>query len=73
MKQKTIEDILGDFSANEQADAPAVDRRAPVTVWLSPEYKKKYDELQKGSNRQLSKAARKMMMALIDTAKARAS
>lgn len=70
MREKTISEILGDFSPNEASSSIKRDGQ-PVTIWLPAEAKARYDKLQKNSGRKFSKKARETLIALIEIAEAK--
>lgn len=58
----SLERILEDFGHN--VSGKAADRR-PITLWLLPEDKARYDRLQKASRREFCKKAREALLALM--------
>lgn len=71
MREKTISDILGDFSPSQDVKSETVKSGGPVTIWLPRGKKAEYDLLQKQSGRQFSKRARELLIELINVAQAR--
>lgn len=70
-EKRSLDAILDDFnwSAEEREDVKA---GGPVTVWLTPKYKAKYDRLQEASNRRFIKKIRELVKAAIDRCEATA-
>lgn len=71
MTPKTMVDILSDFSASAPSSAMGSTNRRPITIWLRPEDKERYDHLQEVSGRRFSKKAREALLQLIEVAEAR--
>jgi hypothetical protein len=71
MKEKTLNDILADFGPLNADRKTAGKGRSPVTIWLDPESKARYDKLQISSGRGFSKKAREVLLALIEAAEAK--
>lgn len=71
MREKTIEDLLGDFRPVQSANRSTL-TGGTVTIWLSAEDKARYDRLQEMSGRKFSKKVREVLMAIIERAEQRA-
>lgn len=65
----SLKDILEDFSP--AANTVTARARRPVTIWLSPEDKARYDRLQDMSGRGFSKKLREIFRAALDVAEDR--
>lgn len=63
----TLDQILADFEMNVTPAGTGIQRQS-VTIWLDPEYKERYDRLQRNSRREFSKKAKAALMALINLA-----
>lgn len=72
MSEKSLDAILGDFNPGE-SPAKGNLQGGTLTIWLSPEYKAKYDNLQRVSNRRFIKKVREIIQAAIDRTETRAS
>lgn len=72
MTEKTISEILGDFSPTKTEHASLKDGK-PVTIWLPADAKARYDKLQESSGRRFSKKAREALIVLIAMAEARSA
>lgn len=68
----SLEEILGDFNPKGGREAGSKNRQ-PVTIWMSPENKARYDRLQKGSGGQFIGKVRQAVLSLIDLAESRIS
>lgn len=66
----TIEEILADFAPMD-AEKRRLKDRSPVTIWLTPDAKARYDKLQEYSGKRFGKKARELLLALIDAAEQR--
>jgi hypothetical protein len=74
MREKSLDAILGSFDLGEIVDRPDLRARGgTVTVWLSPDYKAKYNHLQTVSQGRFSKTLREIVKAAIDRAEAQAA
>lgn len=71
MKEKSLDEILEGFDVNDVVRTENL-KGGPVTIWLSPEYKAKYDKLQELSQRRFAKKLRELLQAAIDRAQAKA-
>jgi hypothetical protein len=63
---KSLDAILGDFNPNESISRVSVKSGGPVTIWLTAEYKAKYDRLQEKSHKRFCKKVRELIQAAID-------
>ena len=70
MKTISMDEILGDFNPKEKARGSNL-KGGTVTIWLSPEDKARYNQLQECSGGRFSKKAREALLALIAAAEAR--
>lgn len=69
MQITSLDDILGDFDPNADADSCArVGEGKPITVWLPCGYHEKYRRLQRSSRLAFSKKVRELIKAIIDRA-----
>jgi len=66
----SLDSILADFGTEDLARANWRSRVA-VTVWLSPEFKARYDKLQQASGRRFHKKVRELLQAAIEQAELR--
>lgn len=68
----SLKEIFGSFDPNA---TERVDRQEckPLTVWVPIAYKDRYDRIQKSSKNGLSKTLKRIVMASIDIAEAKAS
>ena len=73
MEAQSLDQILGTFDPNSTAEKSNLKTGAPVTIWLPPEYKAKYDQLQKRSNREFIKKLREIVRVAIDVSEAKFS
>ena len=65
---KTISELLGDFSATPAKDKQSLKGRGPVTIWLPPDAKERYDRLQMKSGKTFSKKVRELLLVMIEKA-----
>lgn len=72
MREKTLTDILGDFTPTPPDPDERVRTGGCVTIWLPAKAKARYDRLQENSGRRFSKKAREAILALMDIAEERA-
>lgn len=72
MREQSLDAILGSFDLNEAISGCDL-KGGTVTIWLSPEYKAKYDRLQEVSQRRFVKKLRELVQLAIDKTEARAS
>lgn len=73
MTSKSLDQIIQNFDPTQSGSTSELKDGGAVTIWLPPEYKIAYDNLQRQSNRRFCKKAREILMAAIDVAQARAS
>lgn len=73
MMNKTIDDLLGDFSPKQLQESSSIKDPTTLTLWIPKETKQRYDRIQKMSKNRLSKVLREAVTALIEEAEARAS
>ena len=74
MREKSLDARLGSFDLSECVDrTDSRSRGGTVTVWLSPDYKAKYNRLQLASQGRFSKTLREIVKAAIDRAEAQAA
>lgn len=59
-----IEDMISDFKCTKENKERAI---APVSIWLQPEYKSKYDELQSRSDKKFGKLVQEILKKAIDS------
>lgn len=71
LNEKSLDTILGTFEPTEAREG--LMRGGCLTIWLTPEYKEKYDKLQGMSGRRFIKTLRELIQAAIDQTEARAS
>ena len=64
-REKSLDAILGSFDPNEETGRANL-KGGTVTIWLSPEYKAKYDRIQERSQRRFVKKLRELVQAAID-------
>ena len=64
-EKRSLDAILDDFDCRSE-EREDVKAGGPVTVWLTPKYKAKYDRLQEASNRRFIKKLRALVKAAID-------
>lgn len=62
----SLEGILADFDPKDPTSDPH--HRRPVTLWLPPEEKDRYDRLQKLSHKRFGQKAREALIALMAVA-----
>lgn len=63
--EPTIDDILNAFDSAEDEDEKIRNGRT-LTIWVSPETKKKYDAIQRRSGRRFSKILKQVIELSID-------
>lgn len=73
MNKKSLDEILSDFNPKSTLQKSNLKSGGPVTIWLPKEYKSRYDELQKTSDRRFCKKIRELIQAAIDMTEAKAS
>lgn len=66
MKTNQIRDIIRDFEINEPKLRNSLTDGTPLTIWVTKDDKKRYDEVQKLSDRRFSKALRRIIVAALD-------
>ncbi len=74
--KKSMNDVLKDFKPTSASEREKKRDRKPVTIWLSPEAKARYDRLQestRGSDKRFSAIAREALQMLIEQAEKVAS
>ena len=59
-RQNSIDELLENFETESKDDWKARDRYA-VTVWLTPDAKEKYDDIQRRSGRRFSRILREVV------------
>lgn len=65
-RPKSLDAILDGFEPETPAARETVKSGAPVTIWLSAEYKEKYDRIQERSRKRFCKKVRELIQAAID-------
>lgn len=72
MKHTSLDEILGDFNptATEKSN---LKEGGPVTIWLTPDYKARYDQLQAKSGKKFIKKLREIVRVAIDVTEAKVS
>lgn len=66
MLATSLDSILGTFDPATPGGGRGDLKGGPVTIWLSPEYKAKYDRIQEECHRQFTKTLRAIIQAAID-------
>lgn len=61
----SLDAIIDDFVAL-QTEQPDPSNRKAITIWVTPEYKEKYDRVQKRSGRQFWNKLQQVVYAAID-------
>jgi hypothetical protein len=63
-----LESFVSDIKVKIDSEdkGPKVRAQNPIALWLPPDYKKKWDEIQERSEKQLGKSSIKMICAMID-------
>ncbi len=69
----SLDKILDEFEPAETTERGKFKLGGPVTIWLTPEYKAKYDKIQKVSSRRFCAKLRELVHAAIDMTEAKAS
>lgn len=72
MREKSLDQILGDFIPNAPAQPRGRRSGTTLTLWVPDDLKDRYDRLQQISNKRFSKKAREALEALIVAAEKRA-
>lgn len=67
MSKRSLDEILSGFRASDPAKRSRIKDGAPISVWLVPEYKEKYDSIQEKSGGKFCKTLRELVMAAIDS------
>jgi hypothetical protein len=69
---KTIKPLLESLVSDVKTACDAPDKgpkvraQNPIALWLPPDYKQRWDEIQERSDKQLSKSSIKIICAMID-------
>lgn len=72
MNSNILKNISGTLEEIEQIDLSGQDEgyvkaKSPITVWLPPEYKDKFDHYQKMTDRKFGKLVQKLLKKAIDS------
>lgn len=59
--EMSLDSVLEGFDLNSSVQPQFADKRRAVTIWLSPEMQKKYEELQVKSNKRFNKLLRTLI------------
>lgn len=71
MREKSLDAIMSNFDPTESVIENNL-KGGTVTIWLSPEYKAKYEHLQKVSKRRFISKLRELVQAAIEVTESRA-
>lgn len=63
---KSLDAILESFELRAPTARENIKSGGPITIWLAPSYKIKYDQIQKASGGQFIKVLRKLAQAALD-------
>lgn len=66
MEAPSLDKILEEFTSDEQIKKSNLREGGPATIWLPPEYKEKFDNLQTKSGRKFGRKIRELIIAAID-------
>lgn len=71
--EPSLDEILSTFDPKETSPKSRLTGGTSITLWVSPEDKERFNQLQLKTNRRFGKKARELLLAAMEIAEARAS